>query len=331
MHPRVSLLVPTYNYGRFLAQALDSLFQQTLRDLEIIVIDDGSTDAETRPVLAGYVGQEPRLRVIRHERNRGHIASYNEGLEQARGTYVGIVSADDYCLRTDALERQVAVFEQHPRVGMVYSAHLMLLPDGSVRRVAPAAHDRVWSGLSEFRRLLWGNDILHSGTLLRRDVQAELGPYDPSLPQSGDWDLWLRAAARHDVGYIADPLYVYRQHPTNMQHKGLPPSAQAEQNWRTLVKAFAALPADAPADLWRSRPGALQHALLQTAWFDLHNGRRRRAWQGVGFALRRSPAIATNSELWRFLARLGMLTVTGPAAYASLTGARPAARSLNML
>jgi hypothetical protein len=309
MRPRVTFLVPCYNYGRFLAQAIDSLLSQTLGDLEIIVIDDGSTD-ETACVLAAYAA-EPRLRSVRHGQNRGHIRSYNEGLALANGQYVGILSADDFCLRTDAVERQVALFEQHPHVGMVYSAHVMLAADGVVTPVRPFARDSVRSGLTEFRALMWGNYVLHSGTLLRQEVQAALGPYDPTLPQSGDWDLWLRAAAAYDVAYIAEPLYAYRQHPTNMQHTGLAPEAQADQNWRTLNKAFAALPSEAPRELWQARSAALEHALLQTAWYDLYNGRHRRAWQGARYALRRSPAVAASPELWRFLARLSLLTVLG--------------------
>jgi glycosyltransferase involved in cell wall biosynthesis len=313
MQPVATILVPCYNYGRFIAQALDSLLGQTLRDVELIVIDDGSRD-DTPAVLARYAA-ELRVRVMHHEQNRGHIHSYNEGLALARGRYVGILSADDYCRRADALERQVALFEQNPRIGMVYSAHIMLEPDGAMTTVAPYPHDRVRPGLDEFRALLWGNYILHSGTLLRREVQDALGPYDPELPQSGDWDLWLRASAAHDVGYIAEPLYVYRLHRGNMQAKGIPPAQQAAQNVRTLQKAFAALPPDAPAHLWHARSGALDHALLQTAWFDLYNGRQARAWHGVWYGLKRRPGLLRGPELWRFLARLTLSTVLGHRRY----------------
>jgi glycosyltransferase involved in cell wall biosynthesis len=316
MDPRVTLLVPCYNYGRYLAQALDSLLHQTLTDVELIVIDDASND-NTPEVLADYAG-DPRVHIIRHATNQGHIRSYNEGLRMARGQYVGIVSADDYCQRSDALERQVALFEHNPRVGMVYSAHAMLDPDGTSTVVAHGDFDQVRPGFDEFQSLMWGNYILHSGTLLRRDVQDALGFYDLDLPQSGDWDLWLRASATGDVGYIADPLYVYRLHPTNMQAKGMPPERQADQNVRTLEKAFAALPADSPAELWRARRRALQHALLQTSWFDLRNGRSSRAWRAVRHAIRRQPTLLVAGELWRFLTRLVVLSVLGRSRYQRL-------------
>src|SRR5215472_7974260 len=113
--PRVSLVVTCYNYGRFLGQALDSLLAQTLTDWEAIVIDDASTD-ETGDVLARYL-DDPRIRAIAHAERIGNIASYNEGLDQARGELVGILSADDYVLRSDALERQASVSAARPDVG----------------------------------------------------------------------------------------------------------------------------------------------------------------------------------------------------------------------
>src|SRR5215217_711441 len=96
MHPRISFIITCYNYGHFIGQALDSLLNQTCTDLEIIAIDDASSD-DSVAVLARYAN-DPRVRVIAHERNQGHICSYNEGLELARGRYVGILSADDFCL-----------------------------------------------------------------------------------------------------------------------------------------------------------------------------------------------------------------------------------------
>src|SRR5581483_1849415 len=107
--PLVSMIVPCHNYGRFLAEAVDSLLGQTLEALEVIVIDDASSD-ETPAVLQRYLA-EPKLQAIRHQRRHGHLVSYNEGLAQARGRFVGILSADDYCLERTALERQVGLFE----------------------------------------------------------------------------------------------------------------------------------------------------------------------------------------------------------------------------
>jgi hypothetical protein len=250
--------------------------------------------------------------------NKGHLATYNEGLALARGRYVGILSADDYCLNPATVERQVALFEANPSVGLVYTAHVVTEPDGRTTPIIPWPRDAVRPGLDEFRRLIWGNYILHSGTLLRADVQAALGPYDPRLPQSGDWDLWLRAALGYDVGYLATPLYAYRMHRSNMQASGIPPREQADQNLLTLEQAFGVLGADGPADIQALRTAALRHALLQTVWFDLFNGRRLRAYRGLLHALSRRSSLVLGGELWRAAARLALLAILGGERYRAL-------------
>ena len=241
-------------------------------------------------------------------------------LDLLAGRYVGILSADDYLLRRDALERQVAVFESDPAVGLVYSAHSIVQEGSPVRHVVPWPSAAVRPGVEEFRKLMWGNYILHSGALLRREVERELGPYDPALTHTGDWDMWLRAAARHPVGYVAEPLYAYRIHGSNMFHRGLPPWRETEQVVAAVDRAFAALPARAPADLLAARAAVRSHALLQTPWWDLHHGRRARTWQGFLYALRRRPAIVASGELWRFLPRLLLMTVVGRESYRRATG-----------
>jgi glycosyltransferase involved in cell wall biosynthesis len=314
--PRVSYVVTSYNYGKFVTQAIDSLLGQTFEAIELIVIDDASTD-ETPAVLARYA-DEPRVRLIRHERNQGHIRSYNEGLALARGELVGVFSADDFCVRRDAVARAVAMFDAHPRVGMVYAAYAVVEDGRVVKHMMPWPEDRAAAGYDEFRSLMWGNYVLHSGTLLRRDVQDALGPYDARLTQTGDWDMWLRAAILGDVGYIAEPLFAYRMHRSNMQNTGIAPREQATQNVLTLERAFALLPPEAPADIRRARVAVLRHALLQTVYFDLFNGRRRRAWHGLTQAIRRRPSILLARETWQASARLVLLTAAGRERYRSL-------------
>ena len=316
--PRVTFVVTCCNYGRFLAQALDSLVAQTLTDWEAIVIDEASTD-ETQEVLARYV-DDGRIRVVTHVQRAGNIRSYNEGLDQAAGRYVGILSADDYLLRDDALERQVAVFESDPRVGLVYSAHSIVQDGSPVRDVVPWPFSAVRPGVEEFRKLMWGNYVLHSGALLRREVERELGPYDLALTHTGDWDMWLRAAARHPVGYVAEPLYAYRIHGTNMFHRGMPPWRETDQVVAAVERAFAHLPPGAPPDIWAARGGVRSHALLQTPWWDLHHGRRGRTWQGFLYALRRRPAVLASAELWRFAPRMLLMTAVGREPYRAATG-----------
>lgn len=307
--PIITFVVPCYNYGCFVSQAIDSVLTQTLQDVEIIVIDDCSTD-HTPEVLSAYA-QDDRVRVIRHPENQGHIRTYNEGLALAKGRYVGLLSADDYCLKPYALARQAAIFEAYPHVGLVYSAHLLVPTDGPPAEIKPWPEDYVHAGLDEFRQLMWANYVPASGTLVRREVQHELGPYDARLPHAGDWDMWLRAFARHDVGYIAEPLYGYRLHERNMSHKRISPSRATEDVLLTMDKAFAALPRDARAEMRALRRQAMHHALFRTAWLDLYHGHRSRTWQSVVYALRRHPLLALGKELPILLPQLLLMTVLG--------------------
>src|ERR1051326_2787378 len=105
MQPRVTFIVPCYNYAHYVRQAVDSLLEQTFQELEVIVINDASPD-NTREVLEHYAN-DPRVRVIHHQTNMRNIRSYNEGIALARGEFVGLLSADDYCMRADAVARQV--------------------------------------------------------------------------------------------------------------------------------------------------------------------------------------------------------------------------------
>jgi glycosyltransferase involved in cell wall biosynthesis len=323
--PRVSFVVPCYNYGRFLSQAIDSLLSQSVQDLEVIVVDDASSD-ETGEVIAAYASSA-RVRAIRHERNLGHLRSYNDGLAIAQGAYVGLLSADDYSLERDAVARQVEVFERNPSVGLVYGGHLLVEADGTVTTVLPFAHDRVRDGREEFADLQWGNYITHSGTLLRADLVRELGPYDPRLPHTGDWDMWLRAAALRDVAYVAAPLYAYRMHRKNMRHRSISPAAAASESLLTLERGYEALPAAAAVRLRRDREGAMGHALLQNAWFDLHVGMRGRAFAALLYALRRRPGILGMGETWRLVARILTLAAVGHERYRRLSSWRETRRS----
>ena len=147
----------------------------------MIVVDD-CTD-NSRQVLTERYADHPRVRLVLHDQNQGHIRSYNEGLGLARGEFMGVLAADDFVLRPDAVARQVALFDAHPRLGMVYSAYAMVDVDSKpFRSFQPFAHDYVRNGFDEFRSLMFANYVPHSGTLVRRTCHEQIGWYDTALP-----------------------------------------------------------------------------------------------------------------------------------------------------
>ncbi len=325
MQPSVSFVIASYNYARYVGQTIKSLLAQNYDALEIIVIDDCSPD-NSREVLQRF-SDEPRVRLVFHDTNLGNIRTYNEGLRMARGDFIGIVGSDDYALRADAVARQVAIFEQHPTVGFVYSAHTYVDENSKPFRVfQPWSDDYVRDGLVEFRDLAFRNYVPHTGTLVRRRCHDELGLYDLNLPHAADWELWLRLAGRYDVGYVAEPLYAYRIHGGNMSVARHSPAHANREIKEAVEKGFDALPSTAPPALRALRPSAVQHVLMATTWGDRSLGRTRRAWLGLLDAARRAPRLLGTRMFYAAVARTSLLTLLGHERYQRLAawrGRRP--------
>jgi glycosyltransferase involved in cell wall biosynthesis len=308
--PRVSFVVPTYNYVRFVPHAVESLLAQSFRALEVIVIDDASTDG-TDETLAAFAG-DPRVRLVRHAVNQGHIRTYNEGIGMARGDFVGLLSADDLCLDREAVARQVAVFDADPEVGLVYPAQAYVDDAGRLLGVAaPWDEDHVWDGLDEFGHLVFTNYVPASGPLVRRTCHDALGRYDERLPHAGDWDLWLRICSRYRVGYLAEPLYGYRMHGVNMHHHTVTPRQATGEHVLTVDRAFAAMPSGAPRAVRRLRRPALRQVALSVIDWEKGHGRTGRAWRLALHGLRRSPDLLLARQFYAVLAKLALVTGLG--------------------
>lgn len=203
--PLVSVIVPVFNMDRYVAETLDSVLTQTFRDFEVIVVDDGSTDA-TPEILKGYGS---RIRVIRRT-NGGCPAALNTGLREAQGMWIAWVSADDLWEPTK-LERQIEVIDRKPGVGMVYTDYVYIDKDGMVlsREHFPCPPTRRKTILRLIRRCF----VNGSSTLIRRDVFDAIGPYDEFEPLIFDWDIDLRIALAFDLAHVPEPLVRYRIHP----------------------------------------------------------------------------------------------------------------------
>ncbi|MFE7223385.1 glycosyltransferase family 2 protein [Nocardioides sp. NPDC057577] len=214
--PSVSVVIPCYNYGRYLPQAVAGALAQDGVDVDVLIVDDASPDGSA-DVARSLAAADPRVDVLVHERNTGHIQTYNDGLSRVRGDYVTLVSADDV-LMPDALTRAVALMEHHPGVGLVYGYARSFTDDLPVgpRRTRSWS---VWSGRD------WLGTAARQGrcflvspeAVMRREALEQTDGYDPRLPHSGDFDMWLRTAVRWDVGRVDGPIQAaYRVHDANM-------------------------------------------------------------------------------------------------------------------
>ncbi len=197
--PRVSVLIGAYNSAATLVRAIDSTLAQTLEELELIVIDDGSGDDSLALARAAAAG-DPRVRVLALERNRGIAASLNLGLSEAMAPYVAVQDADDYS-DPSRLARQLEVLESRPEVAVVGSR--MHEVDESGRPLAP----RTAFAAGEVNDvLLRFNPIPNTSACMRREAVLEIGGYDPRYRYATEYDLWLRLAERWRIVALPEPL-----------------------------------------------------------------------------------------------------------------------------
>jgi glycosyltransferase involved in cell wall biosynthesis len=214
---RVDVIVPCYNYGRFLRECVQSALTQEGVEVRVLILDDASPD-DTPAVAAQLVRDDPRVEYRRHEHNRGHIATYNEGLEWASGEYLLLLSADDL-LTPGALARASRLMDAHPTVGLTHGRAIRTFgPEG---RTTPSDGYSICQGVEWLEAICRrGSNVVETPTaVVRSAVQKKIGGYRKELPHSGDLAMWLRFAAHADVGYLnADQAY-YRLHGENMSER----------------------------------------------------------------------------------------------------------------
>ncbi len=205
----VSVVIPNYNYAHYLSETIDSVLSQTYPQVEIIVVDDGSTDG-SKEILAGYGGQ---IRTI-FQQNLGVSAARNNGVSDSRGEFIAFLDADDYWLPTK-IERQIERFSRDGQLGLVHVGVDEVDADGNsmLERLEGLEGD-VSNELLQFKRegVLGGG----SGLMVPRKVFDDVGGFDLRLSTSADWDLIYQISNRYPVGFVPEILLKYRVHNSNM-------------------------------------------------------------------------------------------------------------------
>ncbi len=230
--PTVSVIMPAYNAEAYVGAAVASILNQDWRDLELVVVEDGSTDG-TCAILAEQASRDLRMRLLVQPENRGIVAALNLALSQARGPLIAVQHADDES-EPERLDRQVRFLQVHQEVGVLATCVHVIDPAGQILDIDPYAGGLDNAALQA--ELLDHNPICHGTVMMRRSCLERVGHYDEALELTEDYDLWLRLAEITELAKLPDRLYQYRHHPESVSQ--VRRGAQMAAQGRTLEQAM---------------------------------------------------------------------------------------------
>lgn len=214
MHqPKISVCIPTYNYGRFISQAIDSVLSQSFSDFELLVADNASTDS-TEEIVRQFAAQDARIRYVRHESNLGMVGNWNYCLREAQGKYIKFLFADDLFASNDILQLMASVLDADDSVSLVGSARKLVNSKSGITQIL---------SLSKENRVLHGTDAINMcirqkqnlvgepTAVMFRISQAARG-FDNKYHQIVDLEMWFHLLEKGKYYYFAEPLCVFRIH-----------------------------------------------------------------------------------------------------------------------
>ncbi|KAB0668621.1 glycosyltransferase [Oryzomonas sagensis] len=216
MTPLVSVVVTCFNYGKYVGKAIDSVLKQTYRNVEIIVVNDGSTD-NTDEVMCNYL-KNPKIVYIQQE-NQGQAVAKNMGIKRSRGEFVAFLDADDrWCV--EKLEKQMVCFDNE-RTGVVYCrARYIDENNDSFDYEMTGTYLQPRRG-AVTKWLLFDNFVQFSSSIVRKSCFERFGGFNESLEMGIDWDLWLRISTAYEFDYVDDRLFYYRMGHSGQMSKNL--------------------------------------------------------------------------------------------------------------
>ncbi|HEY9675148.1 MAG TPA: glycosyltransferase family A protein [Waterburya sp.] len=229
--PKISVVIPAYNAERTIKETIESVQKQTFSDFELIIINDGSTD-RTLEILQSI--EDSRLKILSYL-NGGLSVARNRGISQATGEFIAFLDADDFW-KSDKLERQLAVLEQHPDAGVAYSWTYFM----NEREKCLFLGSRLSYEGNVYADLLLKNFLANgSNPLIRRQAIESVGEFDPTLSHFADWDYWLRLARNWPFVVVSDYQIFYRQSSSTMSSKV---EGIKEEGLFMIEKAFQSAP-----------------------------------------------------------------------------------------
>ncbi|HET6514619.1 MAG TPA: glycosyltransferase [Thermodesulfovibrionales bacterium] len=231
--PKVSVIIPSFNHEKYVAEAIWGVFDQTFQDFEIVITDDGSSDGTVNEILKF---SDPRIRFFRFETNQGACIAANNCLKESSGEYIAMLSSDDVFL-PEKLQKQVQFLDEHKDIGAVFSYAQIIDEKGDdfsdkehfyysiFKQSNRSRHE--WMNHFFFR----GNCLCHPSALIRRGCYNDVGQYDPRYAQLPDLDFWIRLCQRYEIYIIPENLIRFRVRMNNANTSGYGSDTTARFIW----------------------------------------------------------------------------------------------------
>jgi glycosyltransferase involved in cell wall biosynthesis len=304
----VDVVVPCYNYARYLEGCVNSVLNQRDVDVRVLIVDDASPDA-TPEVAGKLVSSDRRVSYLRNAVNLGLTATANRGvIDWARAEYTALVSADD-ALTPGSFARAVQVMNSHPEVGMTYGMAVVISNDYAPDKVddIQLPNHRILSG-PEFLKRTCGHGICLASpsALVRTSIQKQVGGYNSSFPHSCDLEMWMRIATRSSIAVVDAPQAFYRWHGQNMSTRFIyRPTSDLQDQLATAIHVYKNWGPDIP-----EFPHWIERMKLkfadQACWMaGLAVERTDRAGMEdcIAFAAQNNPNLWRSKAWWRYRAK----------------------------
>jgi glycosyltransferase involved in cell wall biosynthesis len=237
--PKLSVLIPSYNNGRFLSELIGSILTQNFTDFELVICDDCSSDDSVR-IIKTF--SDARIKFFQNDKNLGIVGNMNRCLGLAQGEYIFMIGSDDL-MCPENLKKKVAFLDANPDVGLVCSNINMINEEGkSAGQIWSSLPDKetIFTSEETFKRLMFeGNFICHPSVMLRKKLHDEFGLYDSRFPSCQDYEMWSRLSLHTKLGYIPEALIGYRWHSNNITQQYRGEKAYRGKSQNALTKLVA--------------------------------------------------------------------------------------------
>lgn len=210
--PAVSIIMPAYNAEKTIAESIQSVLNQTFRDWELIIINDGSSDSTSTIVIA-Y--EDPRI-ILLEQQNSGVAEARNTGIQDAKGDWIAFLDSDDLWLNKK-LEKFVAFIEKYPKKGLIYSNTRFFTEDPKISK--PYNQWKPFVENTDYETLLIYDYISTLTVMVKREVFKAVGLFDANFFGTEDWDMWLRITEKYPIGFLTEELSLYREHAQGISKK----------------------------------------------------------------------------------------------------------------